>query len=102
MPANEIVLPVLIMSYLSTGFMLELDSLDALRKLLVDNGWTFITALNVMLFTLLHFPCGTALWTIKKETGSFKWTFLSAAIPTGVGIIVCFIVAQGAKLLNLV
>jgi len=90
LPANEIVLPVLLMSYLSTGSMIEFDSLDALGKVLIDNGWTYLTALNVMLFSLLHWPCATTLMTIKKETGSTKWTLVGFAIPTVIGFIVCF------------
>ncbi len=66
-PANEIVIPILIMSYMSTGAMLELDSLSALKELLVNNGWTWLTAVCTMLFSLNHFPCGTALLTIKKR-----------------------------------
>lgn len=88
LPANEIVLPIVIMSYMAKGVMLELDSLEALRTLLVTNGWTWLTGINFMLFSLLHFPCGTVLLTIKKETQSNKWTWLSFAIPTGVAIIV--------------
>lgn len=102
LPANEIVVPIIIMSYMSKGAMLELESLAEMKQLFVSNGWTFLTALNVMLFSLLHFPCGTTLWTIKKETGSSKWTILSTLIPTAIAIIVCFIVAQGAKILGLV
>lgn len=102
LPANEIVVPIIIMSYMSKGAMLELDSLTEMKELFIGNGWTFLTALNVMLFSLLHFPCGTTLWTIKKETGSSKWTLLSALIPTAIAIIVCFIVTQGARLLGLV
>lgn len=101
-PANEIVIPILIMSYMSTGAMMELDSLSALKELLVKNGWTWLTAVCTMLFSLNHFPCGTALLTIKKETKSTKWTLLSFIIPTITGIVVCFIVAQGARLLGLV
>lgn len=89
LPANEIVLPILLMSYLSTGAMVEFTSIDSLRTILLDNGWTYLTALNTMLFSLLHWPCATTLLTIKKETGSVKWTALSAIIPTGVAIIVC-------------
>lgn len=102
LPANEIVVPIIIMSYMSKGAMLELESLTEMKELFVANGWTFLTALNVMLFSLLHFPCGTTLWTIKKETGSSKWTILSAIIPTAIAIIVCFIVTRGAGLLGLV
>ncbi|SET73751.1 ferrous iron transport protein B [Natronincola peptidivorans] len=102
LPANEIVIPIIVMSYLATGAMLELDSLEALRELLVANGWTWLTAVCVMIFTLMHFPCGTALLTIRKETQSFKWTFASFMIPTAAGIIVCFVVAQTVRLLGLV
>lgn len=102
LPANEIVIPILIMSYLGQGSMLELDSLAALRGLLVDNGWTWLTAVCVMLFALNHFPCGTTLLTIHKETLSAKWAWISFAVPTVVGIVVCFVVAQGARLLGLV
>ncbi|WP_459195525.1 nucleoside recognition domain-containing protein [Wukongibacter baidiensis] len=102
MPANEIVVPIIIMSYMSKGAMLELESLAEMKELFIANGWTFLTALNVMLFSLLHFPCGTTLWTIRKETGSVKWTLFSALMPTAIAITVCFIVAQGARLLGLV
>lgn len=98
LPANEIVLPILLMSYLSTGVMIEFSSLDSLRTILLDNGWTYLTALNTMLFSLLHWPCATTLLTIKKETGSIKWTALSAIIPTGVAIIVCSITTLIFKL----
>jgi len=79
------------MSYLSTGSMIELDSIESLSEILTGNGWTYLTALNTMLFSLLHWPCATTLLTIKKETGSLKWTALSALIPTGVAVTVCFI-----------
>lgn len=91
LPANEIVLPILLMSYLSTGVMVDFDSIESLRTILLDNGWTYLTALNVMLFSLLHWPCATTLLTIRKETGSLKWTALAAVLPTVVGIVVCFI-----------
>ncbi|NLM25050.1 MAG: ferrous iron transporter B [Firmicutes bacterium] len=93
LPANEIVIPIMVMTYLSEGAMIELDSLSAFRQLLLDQGWTWLTALNFMLFSLLHFPCGTTLLTIKKETGSKKWTILAAVLPTIVGIIVCTVIA---------
>ena len=89
-PANEIVLPIILMSYLSTGAMVEFQSLDALRNVLVSNGWNMLTALNTMLFSLLHWPCSTTLWTIKKETGSLKWTFLAFIIPTTIALLICF------------
>jgi len=99
LPANEIVLPILIMGYISAGSMLELDSLNALRILLLDHGWTWITALCVMLFSLLHFPCGTTLYTIFKETRSARWTLLSALLPLLLGIIVTLIINQGAQVI---
>ena len=86
---------------MSTGAMLELDSLDALRELLVNNGWTWLTAVCTMLFSLNHFPCGTTLLTIRKETQSIKWAAVSFLIPTLTGIVLCFIVAQTARLLGL-
>ena len=96
-PANEIVLPILIMSYMSEGAMLEPDSIQAMKELFIDNGWTWLTTLNFMLFTLFHFPCGTTLWTIKKECGSNKWTLFSAIMPTAVGVVILFIITQLAK-----
>lgn len=101
LPANEIVIPILIMSYMSKGSMLELDSLAEIRKLFVDNGWTWLTAVCMMLFSLNHWPCGTTLWTIRKETQSWKWTWVSFLVPTITGIVLCFIVAQGVRLLGL-
>ncbi len=102
LPANEIVIPILIMSYMSTGSMLELDSLREMKQLLVNNGWTWLTAVCTMLFALNHWPCGTTLLTIRKETQSLKWTIISFLVPTITGIVVCFIVAQGARLFGLV
>lgn len=97
-PANEIVIPIIIMSYLSTGSILEFDNLESLKTLLVNNGWTYITAICTMLFSLIHFPCATTILTIKKETKSIKWTFAAFLIPTICGIIVCFIVANLLRL----
>lgn len=94
LPANEIVMPIIIMSYLRATTMLELDSLVELKELLVANGWTILTAINVMILCLMHYPCGTTLWTIKKETKSFKWTALGFLIPTIAGIAICFVTTQ--------
>lgn len=91
LPANEIVLPIILMSYLSQGALVSLDDISSIGNILVQNGWTLLTAINVMLFTLLHFPCSTTLLTIKKETGSLKWTFASFAIPTVCGILACML-----------
>lgn len=100
LPANEIVIPILIMSYMAQGSMLELDSLHAMRQLFVDHGWTWLTAVCMMLFSLNHWPCATTLWTIRKETQSWKWTGVSFLVPTVTGIVICLIVAQGARLLG--
>ena len=94
LPANEIVMPIIIMSYMRATTMLEFDSMIALKQLLVANGWTLLTAINMMIICLMHYPCGTTLWTIKKETKSWKWTILSFLIPTIAGIVVCFITTQ--------
>ncbi len=102
LPANEIVLPILIMSYLSTGTLSDFAGLEELRNVLVNNGWTWLTAINVMLFSLLHWPCATTLLTTYKETGSKKWTFLSFLIPTLIGFTACFIFTQVVRLLGLV
>lgn len=102
LPANEIVFPILIMSYMSSGYMIELDSLTELQTLLVNNGWTWLTALCTMLFALLHWPCATTLLTTLKETGSKKWTLLAFLIPTGIAFLVCLVVAQSVRFLGLV
>ncbi|QIB68988.1 ferrous iron transport protein B [Aminipila butyrica] len=101
-PANEIVVPIMIMSYMATGSLTELESLSELHTLFVNNGWTWLTAVCVMLFSLMHWPCGTTCLTIKKETQSLKWTLVSFAVPTITGIIVCFTVANSVRLLGLV
>lgn len=98
-PANEIVIPILIMSYSGAGSMMELGSLGALRDLFVQHGWTWLTAVCTMLFMLNHFPCGTTLLTIRQETRSLKWPLVSFLVPTVCGIVLCFTVAQGARLL---
>ncbi|MFZ5643922.1 MAG: nucleoside recognition domain-containing protein [Bacillota bacterium] len=102
LPANEIVLPILIMSYLATGTLTEIDSIQALYNLFVnEHGWTWLTVVCMMLFSLLHYPCSTTLWTIWRESGkSIKWTALSALIPLAVACAVCFTVAQAARLLG--
>lgn len=99
-PANEIVIPIILMSYLSTGAIQDSGSLEALRELLVANGWTWLTALCTMLFSLFHWPCSTTCLTIARETRSFKWTVLSILIPTGLGMGLCFLVATAARLLG--
>ena len=90
-PANEIVLPIIIMTYMMEGTLVEAGSLAALHDLLTANGWTFVTAISVMLFSLMHWPCSTTCLTIKKESGSWKWTGISILIPTVMGLGVCFL-----------
>lgn len=98
-PANEIVVPIMIMAYLAGGGLVEFDDLHQLRTLLVSNGWTWVTALCVMLFSLFHFPCATTCLTIRKETGSLKWTALAFCMPTVIGIAVCAVIASLARLI---
>lgn len=101
-PANEIVIPIIIMSYMATGSLIELDSLVQLKDLLVANGWTWLTATCVMLFSLMHWPCATTCLTIRKETESLKWTAISFLVPTITGIAICFLVANTVRLLGLI
>lgn len=90
-PANEIVVPIIIMAYMASGSMNNIADLSVLKTLFVDHGWTWITAICTMMFCLVHFPCATTLLTIKKETQSRKWTMLSFLIPTVCGIVLCII-----------
>lgn len=90
-PANEIVIPIIIMSYMSTGNLVDISNLSTLREVLVSNGWTWVTAVSVMLFSLMHWPCSTTCLTVKKETSSIKWTILSIVIPTFCGVVICLI-----------
>lgn len=91
LPANEIVLPIILMSYIGQGTLVSMENSIAIGEILIQNGWTLLTGINVMLFTLLHFPCSTTLLTIKKEAGGWKWAILSFALPTICGIIICMI-----------
>ena len=90
-PANEIVLPIILMSYMGSGSLVDLENAFSIGQILVQNGWTLLTAINVMIFMLLHFPCTTTLLTIKKETGSMKWVGLAFLLPTICGIAFCLI-----------
>ncbi len=110
-PANEIVIPTVLMLTVLTanvagagsgaGVMFELDSVDATGQLLRAGGWTLLTAVNLMLFSLLHNPCSTTIYTIYRETRSAKWTTLAALLPVGMGLAVCFLVTQVWRLLTL-
>lgn len=99
-PANEIILPIMIMTYLNAGTIQEMTSLFELRTLLVANGWTHLTAVCVFLFSLMHWPCSTTCLTIKKETGSLKWTAVSVLTPTAMGFLSCTFVATVTRLVS--
>lgn len=101
-PANEIVIPIMVMGYLSKSTLFEFESLDQFKQLLLDNGWTWLTAANMILFTIYHWPCSTTLFTIYKETKSSRWTWISFAIPTVMGIATCMITTFLANLFHLV
>lgn len=88
-PANEIVLPILLMMYMKVGCLVDISDWCQIGDILIENGWNVLTALNVMIFTLLHFPCMTTLLTIKKETGNLKWVLVAFLIPTVCGIVIC-------------
>ena len=79
----------------------KLTSLDiaSLKTLLIDNGWTYVTAICTMIFSLMHFPCGTTTLTIKKETGSLKWTLIGIILPTIIGLTLCFIINLTFKII---
>ena len=91
-PANEIVLPILLMGYSSAGTLVDGASLVELKTMLLANGWTGMTALCMLLFSLFHFPCGTTTLTLARESKSLKWTLVGVALPTAVGMTVCFAV----------
>ena len=100
-PANEIVVPSMIMMYSGAGTLIELDSLQALRDLFVHRaGWTLLTAVNLMLFTVMHNPCSTTILTIWKETGSKRWAAVGALFPLVIGFVVTVVVAAAWRLLG--
>lgn len=101
-PANEIVVPCMVMGYLATSTITDYTSLSQFREILLSNGWTWITALCMILFTLFHWPCGTTLLTIKKETQSWKWTAISFLVPTVTGIVITIAVNGAANLIGIV
>jgi ferrous iron transport protein B len=103
-PANEIIIPtILMLTVLSSrmdsfgagaGVMFELDSLEGSLAVFQAGGWTLLTAVNLMLFSLIHNPCSTTIHTIYKETGSAKWTLISSLLPVAMGLTITFFVAQ--------
>ncbi len=96
-PANEIVVPTILMAYTSAGKMFDMGYSELEPLLAGEHGWTLLTAVCLMLFSLLHYPCSTTLWTIWKETKSVKWTTVSALMPLGIAFAVCFAVAQTVR-----
>ena len=102
-PANEIIIPTILMLTVLTsnlvggagaGVMFELESTEATANILYSGGWTLLTGLCLMLFSLIHNPCSTTIYTIYRETGSVKWTTISSLLPVIMGFIICFFVAQ--------
>lgn len=100
LPANEIVIPIIIMAYTSQGTLIEPGNLSDLHTLLISQGWTWVTALCTMVFFLFHWPCSTTLMTIKKETGSLKWICLAVLLPTACGVILCMAITAFSRLLT--
>ena len=91
-PANEIVIPIMIMGYMSLGMITDMSDLSLLKELFINNGWSVLTAICVMIFSLFHFPCLTTVWTIKKETGKVRWSIISFLVPLIIGVSLCFFV----------
>ena len=99
-PANEIVVPTMLMCYLGGSMMMDITTYEQIRAVLVDqHGWTLLTAVNLMLFSLLHNPCATTILTIWKETRSGRWTALGAVLPLAIAFLVCLLTAQAGRLL---
>lgn len=99
-PANEIVIPIMVMGYMSLNYITNFSTVSELKNLFLANGWTTLTAICTIIFTLAHWPCLTTVFTIKKETHSLKWTFLSILIPALTGITICLIINNAYNLIN--
>lgn len=97
-PANEIVIPIIIMAYLAQGSLTDITSVFEMKNIFVANGWNWTTGICTIIFSLMHWPCSTTLITIKKETGSFKWTAFAAVIPTVAGIAICILLTAIFKI----
>lgn len=97
-PANEIVIPIIIMAYLAQGSLTDITSVFEMKNIFVANGWSWTTGICTIIFSLMHWPCSTTLITIKKETGSFKWTAFAAVIPTVAGIAICILLTAIFKI----
>ncbi len=100
LPANEIVLPIAVMAYTSQSTLSGLGGLTELRELLISQGWTWTTAVSVMLFSLMHWPCSTTLLTLRRESGSAGMTALAAVLPTAFGAAACFLFNLAVRLLG--
>ena len=101
-PANEIVVPTLLMVYLNQGVMSDIESFEQIRGILVEQkGWTLVTAFSLMTFCLVHNPCATTIYTMWKETKSWRWTLIGALLPLILGFALCFLIARGSILLGL-
>jgi len=100
-PANEIVIPITLMAYMSNGVLTDIDNITQIRQILLANGWDWSTAVSVLIFSLMHWPCSTTILTIKKESGSIKWTALAFILPTLFGALLCFVFNAILYLLNL-
>ena len=96
LPANEIVIPLIVMCYMAQGSLTEI-SVPELAQLLSANGWTWHTAVCTMLFSLMHWPCSTSLLTIRKEAGGWKWAAAAALIPTAAGMLICALAAAAMR-----
>ena len=96
-PANEIVLPIILMAYTAQGDLQEIGALIAFKDVLAAHGWTWVTAASVLLFSLMHWPCSTTCLTIRRETGSLRWTALAMALPTVLGMACCFVFTCAAR-----
>ncbi|HIU34242.1 MAG TPA: ferrous iron transport protein B [Candidatus Pullichristensenella excrementigallinarum] len=101
LPANEIVLPLAVMAYTAGGGLVEMENMGALKNVLVANGWTWLTALNAVLFSLMHWPCSTTLITIYKETRRGYWTLVAFLLPTMLGFLCCLFTATLARIAGL-
>ena len=91
-PANEIVIPIVLMAYSGSSTLVDYNSINELGALLISNGWTIKTAICMIIIVLMHFPCSTTCLTIYKETKSVLWTMISMALPTVAGLLMCFLV----------
>lgn len=98
-PANEIVIPIILMSYLQIGTLTSYDNLNILREILINNGWTMLTGICFIILSVFHYPCATTLLTIKKETKSTYWTIVAFLLPTIIGILLCFVITTITRLI---